>query len=68
MEEKYFVKPDKPFLLIYADNDSSVSYAWFETEEELREVAEEVRSYGCEICDAVEIGSCCNISFKSGRL
>lgn len=60
--EKYnkynmFLKPERPFLLIYTD-DNTVSYAWLETEEELREVIAEVISYGCEIQDAIEIGSC----------
>ncbi len=57
MSEKYFTKPDRPFLLIYTDTEDSISYAWLETEEELRQVMEEVTSYGCEIQDAIEIGS-----------
>ena len=57
MSEKYFTKLDRPFLLIYTDTDDSISYAWLETEEELREVMDEVTSYGCEIQDAIEIGS-----------
>lgn len=57
MSEKYFTKPNRPFLLIYTDTDDSISYAWLETEEELREVIEEVTSYGCEIQDAIEISS-----------
>ena len=57
MSEKYFTKPYRPFLLIYTDTDDSISYAWLETEEGLREVMNEVTSYGCEIQDAIEIGS-----------
>ena len=65
--EKYdnydmFLKPERPFLLIYTDNDT-VSYAWLETEEELKEVIAEVISYGCEIQDAIEIGSCREIKY-----
>lgn len=67
MEEynKYnmFLKPEKPFLLIYTDNDN-VSYAWLETEEDLQEVITEVKSYGCEIQDAIEIGSCREIRIQ----
>ena len=57
MSEKKFTKPDKPFLLIYTEK-GTVSYAWLDTEEELRKVIEEVKSYGCEIQDAIEIGNC----------
>lgn len=57
MLENIFTKPDRPFLLIYTDEDT-VSYAWLETEEELKEVMEEVKSYGCTIQDAIEISGC----------
>lgn len=60
--ENMFLRPERPFLLIYTDNDA-VSFAWLETEEELREVIAEVKSYGCEISDAIEIGSCREIDF-----
>ena len=62
--DKYnmFLQPERPFLLIYTDNDT-VSYAWLETEEELKEVIAEVISYGCEIQDAIEIGSCREIKY-----
>lgn len=59
--ENIFTKPERPFLLIYVDTEDSVSYAWLETEDELKEVVEEVKSYGCKIVDAIEIGSCRNI-------
>ena len=52
MSDIYFTKPERPFLLIYTDIDDSVSYAWLETEDELKEVIEEVKSYGCTIQDA----------------
>lgn len=58
-----FLKPERPFLLIYADNDE-VNYAWLESEEELKEVIAEVASYGCKICDAIEIGSLREIDFE----
>lgn len=58
-----FLRPERPFLLIYTDDDV-VSYAWLETESELQDVIAEVKSYGCEICDAIEIGSSREIDFK----
>nr|DAW00102.1 MAG TPA: hypothetical protein [Caudoviricetes sp.] len=63
MSDIYFTKPERPFLLIYTDIDDSVSYAWLETEDELKEVIEEVKSYGCTIQDALEIGSSRDIEF-----
>lgn len=62
-EYNMFCRPEKPFLLIYTSADNSVSFAWLESEEDLREVIEEVKSYGCEIQDAVEIGSCREIKY-----
>ena len=63
MSDIYFTKPERPFLLIYTDIDDSVSYAWLETEDELKEVIEEVKFYGCTIQDALEIGSSRDIEF-----
>lgn len=50
-------------MLIYTDTDDAVAYAWLETEDELKEVIEEVKSYGCTIQDALEIGSSRDIEF-----
>lgn len=61
---EYFTKPERPFLLIYADVDDSLSYAWLETEEELEDVVKEVKSYGCTIQDAVEIDACRDIDIE----
>ena len=63
MSDIYFTNQERPFLLIYTDIDDSVSYAWLETEDELKEVIEEVKSYGCTIQDALEIGSSRDIEF-----
>lgn len=67
MEEynKYnmFLKPERPFLLIYTDTDDSVSYSWLESEEDLLEEIKEVTSYGCKIADAIEIGSVREIKY-----
>lgn len=55
-EYNMFLRPERPFLLIYTDGDS-VSYAWLETESDLQELVAKVKSYGCAIQDAIEIGS-----------
>ena len=53
-----FTRPERPFLLLSQDNEGNVSYSWLETEEELQEVASELKEYGDKIIDAIEIGSC----------
>lgn len=58
-----FLKPEKPFLLIYESKGDGTSVAWMETEDDLLEVIEEVKGYGCEIIDAIEIGNCRNVNF-----
>jgi hypothetical protein len=55
--DNIFLKPEKPFLLIAEDKDGEVSYSWLETEEELIEVAAELKSEGLTITDSIEIGS-----------
>lgn len=35
-----------------------MSIAWLETEEDMMETIEEVKSFGSTIVDAIEIGSC----------
>jgi len=52
-----FVKPEKPFMLVYEDKKSALSISWLETEDDLLEVVEEIKEYGCRIIDAIEIGS-----------
>lgn len=52
-----FTRPERPFLLLSQDNEGNVSYSWLETEEELQEVASELKGYGDKIIDAIEIGS-----------
>lgn len=53
-----FLKPEKPFVLVYESDGDGLSIAWLETEEDLLEVVEEVKGYGCKILYAIEIGSC----------
>ncbi len=52
-----FIKPEKPFLLIYDSKKNGLSIAWLETEEEMIDTIKEVKSYGDVIVDAIEIGS-----------
>ena len=59
-----FVQPDQPFLLIYEARGQNISVAWFETEEGLMECVDEVKRSGCQIVDAIEIGSCREIDVK----
>lgn len=53
-----FLKPEKPFMLVYKSDGDGLSIAWLETEKDLLEVAEEVKGYGCKILYAIEIASC----------
>lgn len=53
-----FVNPEKPFLLVYESEKDGISVAWMETEEDMIDVINEVKSYGCSIMYAIEIGSC----------
>lgn len=53
-----FVKPEKPFMLVYESEKDGLSIAWLETEEDMMDTIEEVKSFGDKIVDAIEIGSC----------
>lgn len=64
MNENIFTKPEKPFLLLAEDSEHSISYNWLETEEELQEVALELKDGGCRILDAIEIGSIRDIKIR----
>lgn len=55
--EKPFLQPKKPFMLVYESEKDGLSIAWLETEEDMMETIEEVKSYGSTIVDAIEIGS-----------
>lgn len=59
-----FLKPERPFLLLAEDNEHSISYHWLESEEELQEVALELKDGGCRILDAIEIGSVRDVKIK----
>lgn len=55
---KPFLQPEKPFMLVYESEKDGLSIAWLETEEDMMETIEEIKSYGNTIVDAIEIGSC----------
>lgn len=55
---KPFLQPEKPFMLVYESEKDGMSIAWLETEEDMMETIEEVKSFGDKIVDAIEIGSC----------
>ena len=55
--EKPFLQPEKPFMLVHESEKDGLSIAWLETEEDMMETIEEVKSYGSTIVDAIEIGS-----------
>ena len=63
-DTKVFTQPERPFLLIYESKKDGVSVAWMESKEELLEVVEEVKGYGCKIIDAIEIGSCREVNYE----
>ena len=63
MSNEYYVEPEKPFLLIYESREDGVSVAWLETEGDLTDVIDGVKSYGCTIIDAIEIGSYRDIEY-----
>jgi hypothetical protein len=54
---KPFLRPEKPFMLVYESEKDGLSIAWLKTEEDMMETIEEVKSYGGIIVDAIEIGS-----------
>ena len=49
-------------MLVYESKKDGMSIAWLETEEDMMETIEEVKSYGSTIVDAIEIGSCRDFS------
>ena len=57
MDKDIFTKPERPFFLMANDKHGEISYFWLETEEELVDVANEVRLSGLTITDSFEIGS-----------
>ena len=62
--DNLFLKPEKPFLLVYENEQEMIFNAWLETEEEMFDVIKEFQGYGCKIIDAIEIGSYREIKTK----
>lgn len=54
-----FLKPEKPFLLMFKDVLGRDNYEWFDDEEEFENRIKEVKSnpYPCTDIEAIEIGS-----------
>ena len=52
-----FLKPDKPFMLVYENEKDGLSIAWLETEEDMIETVKEVKACGDTIVDSIEIQS-----------
>ena len=53
-----FTRSEKPFLLLSEDSEQTISYYWFDNEEELQEIANKILKDGGKIIDAIEIQSC----------
>ena len=59
-----FVRPEKPFLLIYKNYDLDLRVIWFETEENLIDQIIKIKANDCKIVCAIEIGSCRDIDIE----
>lgn len=57
--EELFLKPEKPFLLMFKDVVGRNVYEWFDNEEEFGERVKDVKSnpYPCTEMKAIKIGS-----------
>lgn len=66
--ENIFTKLERPFLLLSEDNEGNISYSWLETEDELQEIASELRGHGDRIIDAIEIENCRTIEITPDYL
>ena len=53
-----FIRSEKPFLLLAEDKEQSISYYWFDDEDELQMIAAKIIDNGGKIIDAIEIQSC----------
>ena len=62
-----YSKPERPFLLISADQNDEITCTWSEIEEDLRQIAKELMSYGDKILYAMEIQLCRNIKINESE-
>ncbi len=62
--EELFLKPEKPFLLMFKDVFGRDNYEWFDDEEEFENRVKEVKAnpYPCTNIEAIEIGSCRDVN------
>lgn len=58
-----FKKPEAPFLLLTEDIDGTVSYNWWDNENDMIQDAVERRRNGERIVYAIEISSCRDVNF-----
>ena len=63
--DNMFLKPEKPFLLMFEDSDKQNQIEWFSDEEEFKERIVEVKESGFIIIDAIEIGSYRDVAYNS---
>ena len=63
-----FVPLEKPFLLIYEQENNRVNVAWFSTEEDLAKCTKKVNEDGGQVIKAIEISSCRNIRIDEKEL
>lgn len=61
-EDRPFVRPERPFLLLAEDATGVVNYHWLENIEDLRAIAEELRNHGHKIINSIEIASCRDVN------
>ena len=57
-----FLKPEKPFLLIFTDTLRTNNIEWFDDEEEFKDRIREIKMKSYTDIEAIEIGSCIDIN------
>ena len=59
-----FTRSEKPFLLLAEDKEQSISYYWFDDEDELQMIVAKIIDNGGKIIDAIEIQSCREVEIR----
>lgn len=54
MAASNFIKPEKPFLLFYGE-DEDAGWMWAKTEKDLRKLADELKEEGVSVREMMEI-------------
>lgn len=57
-----FLKPEKPFLLIFTDTLGADNIEWFDDEKDFKDRIREIKMKSYVNIDAIEIGSCRDIN------